>query len=647
MVEFVPEELVIPKGKFETLRYRFSRAPYQRLLFEEMDSGHWRRFAVAGCVQSGKTYCAVVCPLMRHLFEFGENVVMGIPSMDIAGDKWRKEVLPSIRASRFRAFLPLRGKGSREGVSNLESVQFRNGAELKFMSAGGGDEKKSAYTTRVIVITEADKMDTAGEASREADPISQIENRASSYESHEAVVYMECTPSIPGGRIWREYTGGTASRIACPCPHCGEFVTPEKAHFRGYQDSTNEMEAEEKAHFVCPACEKTIDDHQRREMNLAGVLVHKGQTIGKDGKVVGDRPPTYTLGFRWNAFNNLFWSSATIGVKGYKMLHAADNGDDPENAKKEWLQFVWAEPYEPPLPEDETPLNPKVVAQRKDTYQQFLLPADVDWVTVGCDCHKRWIYFLTMAFRHDGRILIPDYGKITVHSDQMMEQKAVPQALQELKEYLEEGYLIEGKTMRRLPDLAGVDTRWLPDAIFGFLPSASIVEGAAPGQTKPVKPQIRFMGTMGYGKSQRNGRGYSSPTKLSQTVRRIGEGYYIERVPHYRNWLTNMNVDHWKLRLQHCLTLGSPEGGGTAPGSITFFNSLERNRHQRLAEHFAAEKLIDGKWEAHGENHWLDCGVISLVMACQLGYKFAPMAEAMKKPASGKSWFAMQKGVKR
>jgi len=316
MQEFAEQDFIIPKGEYKNQRLRFSRAPYQRLFLQAVDSGKWTRFAVMGCVQSGKTILAFDIPILYHLFELRETTICGVPQMDIAGDKWRVELLPCIKASpKFKRFLPVRGKGSRAGVSNLESIQFGNGAELKFMSGQGGDEKRSGYTSRVAAITEVDKMDMARESSRETDPISQICERLDSYTAPKRRLYLECTVSIEQGRIWKEYKFGTESRIACPCPLCGEYVTPEREQLRGWQECDSKIDAQQKSYFICPCCNKNLSAEQRRRMNELAVLVHRGQTIAKSGKISGDPPPTDTLGFRWNAFNNLFWTAGDIGAE--------------------------------------------------------------------------------------------------------------------------------------------------------------------------------------------------------------------------------------------------------------------------------------------------------------------------------------------
>ena len=120
-----------------------------------------------------------------------------------------------------------------------QSITLKNGSTLRFMSGGGGDKKRSAFTGRVMVFTEVDGMDEAGESSREADPISQIEARGLSYGSR-AISYLECTVSTEKGRTWQEYTKGSQSRIVVQCKSCGQWVTPEREEPLGIRPEVRE-----------------------------------------------------------------------------------------------------------------------------------------------------------------------------------------------------------------------------------------------------------------------------------------------------------------------------------------------------------------------------------------------------------------------
>jgi hypothetical protein len=59
-------------------------------------------------------------------------------------------------------------------------------------------------------------------------------------------------------------------------------------------------------------------------MNRAGRLVHRGQEVAPDGTIVGDLPPTKTLGFRWSAFQNTFTDAGQPMVCRRSFPHIVD-----------------------------------------------------------------------------------------------------------------------------------------------------------------------------------------------------------------------------------------------------------------------------------------------------------------------------------
>ncbi len=139
MRQFAESEIVLPSGPYAGSRFRVSRQPFTGLWFDQVDSGRWQKLVATGPTQSGKSLSCFVVPLLYHLFEYNETVVCGLPDLEMASDKWREDILPIIENSRYRDQLPKKGSGSRGG--GVTSVQFRNGATLKFMTGGGGDKK--------------------------------------------------------------------------------------------------------------------------------------------------------------------------------------------------------------------------------------------------------------------------------------------------------------------------------------------------------------------------------------------------------------------------------------------------------------------------------------------------------------------------
>ena len=192
--QFAEEVIVIPEGLREGTKYRAHVFAWQGLWLDAIDSERWRRFVLTAGVQGGKTLVGWVIPVLWHIFERRETFGAGVPTIEQAGLKWQLELLPVINACReLRDLKPITGKGSKGG--KFEELTFQHGPTLKFLAAGGGDEKRSSVTLRGTATTEADRLDVAGEASREAAPIYQIEARALSFEKM-ARFYAECTDAV-------------------------------------------------------------------------------------------------------------------------------------------------------------------------------------------------------------------------------------------------------------------------------------------------------------------------------------------------------------------------------------------------------------------------------------------------------------------
>ena len=282
MLAFAEQEIVIPSGPFEGLKFRADRQPFVRHWFDAVDSGRYSELVITGPSQSGKTLVGFVIPLLYHLFEVGETVIAAVPDRDIAADKWEQDIEPVLARTRYRDLLPSSGSGSKGGRS--ASIKFRNGTILRWMTAGGGDKSRAAFTSRVVCFTETDGFDIRTSTSTEADKIKQIEARTRSYPRDLRRIYKECTLTTDLGHTWQRYSQGTRSRILLPCPHCSECVAPERDDLVGWKGADSDEVARQASAFYCPSCGEQWDEEQRREANARSLIVHRGQQV-EDGHV--------------------------------------------------------------------------------------------------------------------------------------------------------------------------------------------------------------------------------------------------------------------------------------------------------------------------------------------------------------------------
>lgn len=576
LLEFSESEIITPNGPQEGTLFSASFQPYVRLFYDEVDSGRWQFFSCVGPTQSGKTLSTYVIPVLWHLFEYRENVVLGIPSMEMAKDKWEQDFYPVLLSS-FPESIPTKGRGSRGGLSEL--VNFEGAGTLKWMSGGGSDKKRAGYTARVIAGTEVDGFDVAGSTSREADKWKQILARSRAYGDQRRS-YEECTASTKTGRIWSQYEMGTKSRIVCPCVHCGEYVSPEREHLAGWQGADSEIDAEESSTWVCPECGSAIDDDQRLEMNQNSKLVHRGQTIDCDGRIKGDIPRTRTLSFRWSAFNNRFVSAAQVGAEEWK----ASQDNDQVNAEKEMRQFVYALPYDPEV-EDEVGLSLDAISGRLSTCRQGIVDADRRLV-VFVDVGKFQLHWCAVAWSIDTASgVVVDYGTWENKPQQLGAERAIYVGLLELNEELA-GLLVDGCGATVAPSVAIVDAGYKPEPVAAFLREVG-------------KPWIASKGFPG--------------DRLAWEKKEVGKkGDHYFLTTEFGGARVHFSADYWKGYLHN--RLATPIG---EDGALMLYQA-EKKRHRQFARHMVSEKEVKewkggksgwvSRWEKIDKaNHWLDC----------------------------------------
>lgn len=599
MREFYEQEIVIPTGPSAGRRFRVSRQPFMGLWLDAMDSGQWTYSVCTGPSQSGKTLGTFVGPILYHLFETNDTVVVGLPDMDMAADKWERDILPAIEKTSYRGLLPRVGRGSRGG--KFDTIHFRHGPSLKFMSGGGSDKSRSHFTARIVVFTEVDELGVRHSTSVESDKIKQIEARTLRYGDRRRI-YKECTVSVPEGHIWRNYQEGTASRILTKCPHCGRYVSLEREHLIGWKGVDNELLAES-ALFFCSECGESWSEQDRIKANRDSILIHRGQEL-EGNQIKGEIPATRTLGFRWSAVNNLFLSSAFLGAAEWHGSRAFDE----DNAERELHQFYWCIPYEAQNVETTT-LDFNRTKRKTAKWAKGLIPDGTEYVTCGVDIGKRLLHWTAIAWFEGGQgCHVFDYGRIDVASDNMPIERALIISLSDLRDAFETGWTTtDGK--QRPPDQTWIDAGWQTNIVYEFIRNS---------------PANFYRPCVGRGVGQQRMQWYNRPKRTGSTVKHLGDGFHFSWIPGAKVHLVEVNADTWKSRLHQMLNLPPDKRGSMTLYSATANEHTSWVKHQ-MAEH-QIEEFIPGKgmvkrWEkVHANNHWGDSTYIASAAASFCGF---------------------------
>lgn len=618
--EFAEQELILPTGPFAHFPFRVHRQPFTGLWLDAMDAEtrRFRRSVITGPSQSGKSWIGTVVPVTYHLFEVAEDVGFALPDMNMADIKWRRDILPAIKSCRYSELLPDTGEGSQGGtVKNM--VVFKNGATLKFFTAGGNDKSRAGIPCRVMVITEANAFGTSAETSNESTKLEQLYARLLSF-GEQALIYLECTVEIETDVIWSHYQAGTASRIACPCPYCDAFVSPEREHLVGWTDAADGEAAKDAAHFICPACEHKLTEPDRRRMNADAVLLHRGQSVAVETKggprkrergggptILGDSPRTNMLGFRWSAFNNLFVTAGQLGQTEWEGKQAVD--EDAHERKMH--QFYWCKPYQAAGDEQQT-LDANALMGRQGPWTRGIVPADTFALTAFADIRKRQLHYVIEAWTATGRVHFVDYRWLQIHGDELGTAVAILAALRHWRdEVILPGFQVEGEKSKWVPDQAWVDARFQGEnkgdaAVFDFMRDRAT-------------ERERFRPTFGFGSGRAGFEHYRRPKSTTKTITAIGDGYHFEL-----DRVTGLNVvhidaDYWKGFFHDRLLapLSKPDApNALLPGCCTLPKTPDRREHEAIARHWSAERRVREYVPGKGElvrferlrrtNHFLD-----------------------------------------
>jgi phage terminase large subunit GpA-like protein len=597
MRQFSEDEIILPDGPYQGQRFRVARQPAHGLFFDAVDAGQFFRYACTGPQQSGKTLAFVVIPILYHLFERVQTVLFGLPTMDMAADKWKMDIRPAIEASRYAQFLPRKGSGSGGGTPSL--IQFNNGAALKFISAGGDDSKRAGFTGPVLVVTEVSHLDEVGGKSDEATKLKQMEGRVRAYRaSGQARIYLESTVTVETGRIWQEWSQGTAGEVVFPCFSCGEFIVPSRDNLIGWHDATTEAEAEAASRWACPACGILFDDAQRIQQLTQARLRHRGQIILPDGSLHGEIPATKTMGFRYSAATNTFVTAGIVGADEWRGMREVDR----DNSEREILQWTWALPAKPKETAVE-PLDWKTVMHRQSQYRRGLVPADCSRIAAGVDVRAAQLDWFVIA-KHDtsGQPFCVDYGYEPIQRELTDLPTAIRQAVRLLMEKFEAGWELENGGQRGA-EIVMIDAGWETDLIRSI-----------------VATNDTWNTCKGFGFKQHSGTTYHAPKDKSKITLRIGEGWhdvaFLDGTKRYREYQNN--ADHWKRRVHQALSVEA-----TSAAALLLPRTDKPEGRMEVAKQLTAEREVQEfqvgkgtvtKWtQTFSRNHLLDACYLAFV----------------------------------
>jgi phage terminase large subunit GpA-like protein len=274
-----------------------------------------------------------------------------------------------------------------------------------------------------VFVDERDRMDDSVEG--EGDPVTLADARHETYPDGQTVVFS--TPTMGNAETvieesgleffdiadevtsatWKLWQEGTRYHWAVPCPECDDFFIP-RFKLLVWPEGATPVQAKKEACLACPNCGALIEQFHKDEMNLRGVYVAPGQTIEKDGTVLGDPPEADSCTF-W--VSGLMSTWKTWGDRASKFLLAVRSGDVERIQAVINTQFGELYSVKGEAPDVEE------VKNLRQPYKLGELSPDAKKVFLTVDVQKNGLYYTVRGWGADLESWLVDYGKLDGRTD--------------------------------------------------------------------------------------------------------------------------------------------------------------------------------------------------------------------------------------
>lgn len=367
------------------------------------------------------------------------------------------------------------------GQAYTKTSKLIAGTLFRFAWAGSTTEIKAASAS-LVIVDELDEMTI--ESKGQGSIIELADARHGTYANGMTVTASTCTQGTVSAElntatnlehwapskkvssaIWIQWQEGTRHEWAWPCPHCGVYFVPRFSTLK-WPDNSTPVNVLKSAFIMCPANACVIENHEREAMNERGVAVSPGQSITRDGKIVGDGVQSITYSLWVSGLTNNFKS---IGYLASKWLSATRSVD--ADAIAAVLNTNFAELYSVG---GEAPTE-DAVKLCCINYQLGDVNADTRVVTVGVDVQGNRLEYVVRGWGFNWVSHLIDTGELYGDTD----QDEVWTALEALLETEYDGRAI---------NLMMVDAGYNSDMVYIFCRNNKARTRATKGHDKLNKP---------------------------------------------------------------------------------------------------------------------------------------------------------------
>lgn len=325
-----------------------------------------------------------------------QPILLAFPDENSAKEHRETKLIPFLeQVEDLAPRVPPKAKRKKTSVDLGESIIYYAWSGARWTVSG-----RSAAT---VLITEVNLHTRA--KSGEGDPVEMARDRTKAFPTSK--VYVEGKPTVEGDcRVTAAYDQTDRRTYHVPCPHCGEFQplefgSKESAHGLKWEKDANGDPLDTSVHYVCRACKGRIDEGHKTLMLLRGVWSPDGQTVAKDGALVGS--PKRDGRRRGYHLSSLY--SPLVSWAEFVRRWLAAKRESVE-ALKAFVQSWLAEPWK----QKAVRVGEDDLARHKAGYKMGELPAPALAIICTVDVQEAGYWYVVRAWGYRGSSWLVWYG---------------------------------------------------------------------------------------------------------------------------------------------------------------------------------------------------------------------------------------------
>jgi len=338
-----------PEASAEQGRWNTNRAPYQRGIMDAFTDPNIHEVVVMSSAQVGKS--EIILNVFGYYAHQDPSPMLGLqPTLDMAEAFSKDRIATMVRDTPVLSKIIADPK-SRDSGNTLLHKKFPGGHWT--LAGANSPSSLASRPIRILLGDEVDRYPVS--AGTEGDPVNLTKKRTNNFFNRRIGLFS--TPTIKGmSRIEEAYEHSDKRRYFVPCPECGHSQPLE------WENVVYDEKDFSNAAYACSKCGVLINESHKFNMLKNGCWVATAKSKGIAGFHLNE---LYSPWKKWADVVEDF-----LKAKGKKEL------------EKTWWNTSMGLPFED---YDGELLKDEVLASRRESWTELLLPAEVVALTAGVD----------------------------------------------------------------------------------------------------------------------------------------------------------------------------------------------------------------------------------------------------------------------